>query len=76
VGINAVTVVGGDLRIESNANLAAIPGLNGLAAVGGDVRITDNGELATCIAQGLVDQLGIVGGSVTVGGNLADACGG
>jgi hypothetical protein len=75
-GLNNLASVGQDFRIVGCSNLAAIPGLQALNAVGGDVTIANNNDLATCIAQALVDDLAVIGGSVDISGNMPDACGG
>jgi hypothetical protein len=75
-GLDALTQVGGDVDIRDNGNLTAISGLNGLNVVSGDLIVTGNDDLPTCIAQGFVDSIASVGGTVSVSGNLADSCGG
>jgi uncharacterized coiled-coil protein SlyX len=53
-GLNALTSVGGYLRIESNAALTTISGLNALTSVGGYLYIYSNAALtSSAIDQGL-----------------------
>jgi hypothetical protein len=68
--------VGGTFRVADNPELSSVAGFSSLAAVGEDFRITNNVALPTCSATSLRGDVLFVGGSTTIAGNLADACGG
>ena len=71
----SLTSVGGNFTVRNSGVLNSVGGFGVLSAVGSNFGITGNPALATCDAQALLIQLIVVGGTTTIAGNLADACG-
>ncbi len=74
-GVEALTDIGRNLQImgyqEATANdqLTDVTALYGLLAVHQDVTITGNPMLTNAAAQGLVEEIEFIGGTVTISGN-------
>ncbi len=64
-----LTAVGGDLVVEGNLPLVALPGWASLDAVGGDLRVVDNPSLPAAEAEAVAAGVGSVGGVVDVRDN-------
>lgn len=58
----------GPTRQHRNDGLTDVTALYGVG-VGNDLTVTDNPNLGDAAAQALVDQIGSIGGSVTISGN-------
>ncbi len=73
IGSESLTQVTENLVIKSNANLTRLAGLENLTSVGGDLEISNNTALPTsCEAEWLRDNIGNIGGEVTIDDNLDD----
>jgi hypothetical protein len=68
-GIDQLGQVGNDLHIDRNDGLTDVAALYGVVSVGNEVTVTDNPNLGDAAAQALVDQIGSIGGGVTISGN-------
>lgn len=72
-GLEALTTVGGGLKIWANPSLTSIGALGSLTSVGDALLITDNAILPTCVATELRDRLPSLGASC-ISRNLDDGC--
>jgi hypothetical protein len=68
--------IGGDIVLFENDALTSLDGFMGLTSLGGNLSIQTNAQLPTCEAEALATYVDSItfDGTVTIAGNLADAC--
>ena len=70
-GLENLTSIGADLKIDQCDTLSDVTALHGVTSVGADFTVTDNTILSTTDAEALRDAIGTsnIGGTVTISGN-------
>jgi len=67
-GLNVLTAIWGNLRIDNNGNLTTLSGLDNIDSIGGDLLIRGNNTLTSLTG---LDNLTSVGGSLRVESNFS-----